>query len=180
MTHAPNKPRLSIASLLATSLLGATTAMAAGPDPAFAAWLGKEMTVKTSSQSDHIPLGGKLTLVYDEEDDVIRACTRSVPAKRATWRMDLAVPCSVALNFVRGTRYCTDTDVKTGDAETLASCHRLRSHDVAMHAAAEAGAVELHDVIMFLVAPTANSKRSLTVLLDSPSRVTHSGVTHIE
>jgi hypothetical protein len=180
MNHVRNKIRLSTALLLVASMFGTTSALAAGPDPAFADWLGKEMTVTSSSQADHIPLGGKLTLVYDEEDDVVRACTRSVPAKRATWRMDLAVPCSVALNFVRGTRYCTDTDVKTGDAETLASCHRLRSHDVAMHAAAQAGAVELHDVIMFLVAPAGGSKRSLTVLLDSPARVTHGGVTHIE
>ncbi len=134
-----------------------------------------------TSQRDHVPLGGKLTLVYDAEDDVVRVCARSVPSKRATWRMDLAVPCMVALNFVRGTRYCTEADVKAGDAETLASCHRLRSNDVAMHpAAAAAGAVELHDVIMFLVQGTADSKRSITILLDSPSRVTHNGIQHLQ
>ena len=179
MKSTRKKPCLPAGLLLAATALS-TAAMAAGPDAAYAGWLGSEFTVLSSSQRDHVPLGGKLTLVYDAEDDVVRVCARSVPTKRATWRMDLAVPCMVALNFVRGTRYCTEADVKAGDAETLASCHRLRSNDVAMHPAAAADAVELHDVIMFLVQGTADSKRSITILLDSPSRVTHNGIQHLE
>src|SRR5688572_19877221 len=133
MKSTSKKPCLPVRLLLAAGALCSTAAMAAGPDEAYAGWLGSEFTVLSSSQRDHVPLGGKLTLVYDAEDDVVRVCARSVPTKRATWRMDLAVPCMVALNFVRGTRYCSEADVKAGDAETLASCHRLRSNDVAMH-----------------------------------------------
>jgi len=163
---------------LAAALLAGSAAGAAAPDSAVTPWLGKEITITVSTLGDHIPLGGKFTLIYDGEDDVVRICARSVPAKRATWRMDLAIPCNVALNFVRGQRYCTDEDVKTGDAEVLAGCHRLRSHDVALHpAAASRDAVELHDVIVFLLAPKG-AQKEVALLLDSPSRVTHNGIIH--
>lgn len=160
--------------LVATALTsGAATA--ADPNPAVAPWLGKEITITSSSLSDHVPAGAKLTLVYDGEDDVVRVCTRSIPTKRAVWRMDFAVPCLVALNVVPGERYCSADDVNTGDAEVLATCHRLRSHDVALHPAATKGAVELHDVIVFLLQPVPGQGHSIAILLDSPSRVTHAG-----
>jgi hypothetical protein len=160
--------------LVATALTtGAATA--ADPNPAVAPWLGKEITITSSSLSDHVPAGAKLTLVYDAEDDVVRVCTRSIPTKRAVWRMDFAVPCLVALNVVPGERYCSADDVNTGDAEILATCHRLRSHDVALHPAATKGAVELHDVIVFLLQPVPGQGHSIAILLDSPSRVTHAG-----
>lgn len=152
-------------------------AMAAAPDAALAPWLGTEFTISNSAQNDHLPLGGKLTLVYDREENVVRVCTRSVAAQRAVWRMDFAVPCNVALVFTRGQRYCTAEDVKAGNAEVLATCHRLRSHDVAMHPAAVRGAVELHDMIVFLLPPDDSGARKAFVLLDSPSRVTHNGGT---
>jgi hypothetical protein len=164
--------------VLVAAALAGSTASAAAPDSAVAPWLGKEITITVSTLGDHIPIGGKFTLIYDGEDDVVRICARSVPSKRATWRMDLAIPCNVALNFVRGERYCTDEDVKAGDAEVLAGCHRLRSHDVALHpAAASRDAVELHDVIVFLLAPTG-AQKEVALLLDSPSRVTHNGLIH--
>jgi hypothetical protein len=170
-----NNLKSSAGLLLAAAALCGTAAAATAPDPVFAPWLGKEIAIASSTLADHIPVGGKLTLVYDSEDDVVRVCTRSVPARRAIWRMDLAVPCNVALNFVLGTRFCSQQDVKAGDAETLSTCHRLRSHDVAMHPAAEKGAVELHDVIVFLIQDPETSMRSLSIVLDSPSRVTHGG-----
>jgi hypothetical protein len=160
--------------LVATALTS-MTATAADPSPAVAPWLGKEITITASSLGDHVPAGAKLTLVYDGEDDVVRVCTRSVPTRRAVWRMDFAAPCMVSLNIVPGQRYCSAEDVKTGDAELLATCHRLRSHDVALHPAAAKDAVELHDVIVFLLQPTAGQGHSISILLDSPSRVTHAG-----
>jgi len=160
---------------LAATALTSVSAFAGDPDPAVAPWLGKEITITSSTLGDHVPPGAKLTFVYDGEDDVVRVCTRSVPTKRAVWKMDLAIPCQVALNVVRGERYCSDDDVKTGDAEVLSTCHRLRSHDVALHAASAKGAVELHDVIVFLLKPGADGKHSISILLDSPSRVTHAG-----
>ena len=160
---------------LAATALTSVSAFAGDPDPAVAPWLGKEITIRSSTLGDHVPAGAKLTFVYDGEDDVVRVCTRSVPNKRAVWKMDLAVPCAVALNVVRGERYCSDDDVKTGDAELLSTCHRLRSHDVALHAAAVNGAVELHDLIVFLLQPVPGKGHSVSILLDSPSRVTHAG-----
>ena len=65
--------------------------------------------------------------------------------------MDFATPCGVTLLFTRGTRYCTLDDVKTGNAEVLSSCHRLRTRDVAMRPSKVKGAVELNDMIAFLV-----------------------------
>jgi hypothetical protein len=160
----------------AALLLGiAATAAAAEPDPALAPWLGTELKITSSNVSDHLPLGGRLTLVYDGDDDVVRVCARSVPAKRAVWRMDFAVPCNVALNFVKGTRYCSKEDVNTGDAEVFATCHRLRSRDVAMHPAAAKGAVELHDVIIFLLSGGSGSRHPAYILVDSPAHLTHAG-----
>src|SRR5262245_4774678 len=82
MNSTTHLPRFAARLFLATAALACTSAFAAGgPDEALAAWLGNEFTVTTSSQRDHVPVGGKLTLVYDQEDDVIRVCARSVPAK---------------------------------------------------------------------------------------------------
>jgi hypothetical protein len=160
---------------LTVALLVAIVAYAAEPDPALAGWIGKEITITSSTLNDHIPTGGKLTFVLDAEDDVVRICTRQVQAARGTWRMDMAPGCGVALTFTKGTRYCTNEDVKAGNAEVLSACHRLRSHDVAMHPASVAkGPVELHDVIFFLV-QGADGKHAISFLIDSPARVTHGG-----
>lgn len=165
-------------SATAGTLFGGMLAYAAGPDEALASWLGKEITITQSALGDHIPAGGKLTLVLDADENVVRVCTRSVTAQRGQWRMDMAPGCNVALNFTRGTRYCSAEDVKAGNAEILSTCHRLRSQDVALHPAAAAkGAVELHDVILFLV-QEPGGKHGVSILLDSPSRVTHGGVIH--
>ena len=75
------------------------------------------------------------------------------------------------MTFTRGTRYCTADDVKTGDAEMLASCHRLRTHDVAMRPSKAKGAVELNDLVAILVQGD-DGKQSMTILVDSPARVT--------
>jgi hypothetical protein len=165
---------VSILALLAALVLVVTVARAAEPDPALAGWLGKEITIDNSSFNDHVPLGGKLTFVLDAEDDVVRICTRNVANARASWRMDLAPGCNVALTFTRGTRYCSVQDVQAGNAEVLSSCHRLRSQNVAMHPAMQKGAVELHDVIIFLIEGDAG-KKAISILVDSPSRVTHGG-----
>jgi len=90
------------------------------------------------------------------------------------WRMDFATPCGVTMTFTRGTRYCTADDVKTGDAEMLASCHRLRTHDVAMRPSKAKGAVELVDMVAFLLQST-DGKQSMTILVDSPARLTDDG-----
>lgn len=171
-----NGARKALASALGATLLTATTlAMAAGPDDVMSGWLGKEITIGSSSFSDHIPVGGKLTLVFDSEDNVVRVCTRAGAKQRTPWRMDFAVPCNVVLTFTRGERYCSVDDVKTGNAEVLSACHRLRSHDVAMHPAATKGSLELHDMIVFLV-QGENGKHVVSILVDSPSRVTAGGI----
>ena len=126
-------------ALAAGMLLGAAMAMADGIDPSLAGWLGREITIETSSFNDHIPVGGKLTFVYDSSDDVVRVCTRSVATQRGPWRMDLAAGCNVTLTFTRGERYCTIEDVKAGNGEVLSGCHRLRSRDVALEAVDHAG-----------------------------------------
>ena len=64
--------------------------------------------------------------------------------------------------------------VKAGDAEVLSSCHRLRSHDVAMRPSKVKGALELNDMIAFLVQGEGN-KPIMSILVDSPARVTESG-----
>jgi hypothetical protein len=159
----------------ATLLLSAGIALAADPDKSIADWLGKEITIDYSTFNDHIPLGGKLTLVYDADDDVVRVCTRQVASQKGAWKMDMTPGCNVALTFTAGERYCTMEDVKAGNAEVLSACHRLRSHDVAMHPAAVKGAVELHDMIVFLMRD-ANGKKAVAILVDSPARVTDGGL----
>lgn len=166
----------TLSGTCAALALVCATALAGAPDPALVPWLGNESVIDTSSVNDHLPTGGKMTLVYDSDENVVRICTRSVAGQRMAWRMDLAVPCNVALSFTRGTRYCTLEDVKAGNAEVLSGCHRLRSTNVAMHPAAQKGAVELHDMIVFLL-PPADGKFGMAIVLDSPSRVTHGGVT---
>jgi hypothetical protein len=139
-----------------------------------APWLGRENTVDASSLNDHLPKGAKLTLVYDEDDDVVRVCTRFVASQSMPWREDMAKPCQVTLNFVRAQRYCTYEEVKTGNAEVLAGCHRLRSNSVALHPANEpGGALELHDVVFYLLEANATVKRGFAFVIDSPSTVTH-------
>jgi hypothetical protein len=93
--------------------------------------------------------------------------------------MDFAVPCSVTLTFTRGTRFCTVEDVKAGNAEVLSACHRLRTRDVAMRPADAKGAVELNDMIGFLVQGD-NGVHAVAILVDSPSRVTGGGVVIIK
>ena len=155
----------------AALLLGATLIHAAnGVDNALAGWIGREITIQTSAIDDQIPVGGKLTFVYDSSDDVVRVCTRQVPTQRKPWRSDFAIPCSVTLTFTRGTRYCTIEDVKAGNAEVLSSCHRLRSREVALQPSNTNG-VELHDFLVFLV-QGENSKHVISILVDTPSRVT--------
>jgi hypothetical protein len=143
-------------------------------DPMFAQFLGREITINSSSFNDQIPVGGKLTFIYDSGDDVVRICTRTSPTQKGPWRMDLAAGCNVALNFTRGTRYCTLEDIKAGDGEVLSSCHRLRSREVALKPSMLRGAVELKDMIVFLL-PAQDGKNSIAILIDSPSRVTEDG-----
>jgi hypothetical protein len=167
---------LGISMMTAALLLGASLAGAqdAAPDEALAAWLGQEFTVESSTLNEHMPKGGKLTFVFDSEENVVRVCTRNSSEQGAPWRMDFAKPCGVAMVFTRGTRYCSVDDVKTGDAEMLASCHRLRTRDVAMRPSKVKGAVELNDMIAFLV-QGENGKESMTIHVDSPARVTEDG-----
>jgi hypothetical protein len=171
-TTARSRPTF-FAAVSAMFLLGGFNAVAAEPDAALAGWLGREITISSSTFNDHIPVGGKLTFVLDNEENIVRICTRNVTG-RSQWRMDMAPGCNVALTFTKGTRYCTAEDVRAGNAEVLSSCHRLRSRDVAMHPAAQKGALELHDVIVFLVEGTGG-KHVISILIDSPSRVTTGG-----
>ena len=162
----------------AALLVVATLAVAAdGVDDALAGWLGREFTIETSNISESIPVGGKLTFVYDSDEEVVRVCTRTGPVQRDAWRSDFATPCSVTLVFTRGQRYCTIEDVKTGNAEILSACHRLRSREVSMKPKTERGAVELQDMLVFLVEgePGSKSKHAISILVDSPARVTADG-----
>ena len=163
---------------LAAALLfmGATLAWSqeAGPDSILDGWLGKEFTVESSTLTDHMPIGGKLTFIFDSTDNVVRICTRSVSTQRGSWRMDFANPCGVTMAFTRGDRFCTLEDVKSGNAEILSACHRLRSRDVAMRPAAVKGTIELNDMIAFLVQGTDGHKY-MSILVDSPARVTGDG-----
>ena len=172
------KCALASLAMLGTTLLGSVAASAGEPPQELAAWLGKERTVDASALDDHIPRGGKLTLVYDDGDDVVRVCTRSVIAQRQAWREDLAQPCNVALTFKRGMRYCTYEEVKAGNAEVLATCHRLRNSAVAMHPALAKGALELHDTTVFLLVGPKGEPAGLAISIDAPSRLTHEGVIH--
>ena len=168
--------KLGISVMAAMLGFGAALAVAQErvPDDALAGWLGKEFTVESSTLNDHVPTGGKLTFVFDSEDNVVRICTRNSSKQRTPWRMDFSNPCGVTLVFTRGDRYCTLDDVKAGDAEVLSSCHRLRSHDVAMRPSKVKGAVELNDMIAFLV-KGEDDKPIMSILVDSPARVTESG-----
>src|SRR5690348_5060493 len=94
---------------LAAALLfmGATFAQAqeAAPDKVLEGLLGREFTVQSTTINDRIPLGGKMTFIFDREENVVRVCTRSVSTQRGAWRMDFASPCGVAMTFTRGTRF---------------------------------------------------------------------------
>jgi hypothetical protein len=165
-----------MAALAAAMLLGTTAAVAAEPDASIAGLLGKEITIESASSNNLMPIGGKLTFTYDAESNNVRICTRQVATQKGPWSMDLAPGCNVVLTLTRGDRFCTIEDVKVGNAEVLASCHRLRSKDVALRPAAAKGAVELHDVIVFPVVGGPAGKQSVAILVDSPSRMTEGGV----
>jgi len=168
--------RRLFALLLGVSTLAASQVASAGdPDSAISKWLGREITIASASISDLMPVGGKLTFVYDSEDNTVRVCTRQSPGQRGQWKMDMTPGCNVALAFTAGERYCTIEDVKAGNAEVLSACHRLRSHDVALRQSNVKGRVELHDVIVFPV-QGEGSKISIAILVDSPSRVTDGGI----
>lgn len=163
-------------ALAAGLMLGSLFAMAGDVDTTYLPWLGREITISSSPINDQIPVGGKLTFIYDSDDDVVRICTRTVPGQRGPWRMDMADGCNVALNFTRGSRFCTIEDVKAGNGEVLSQCHRLRSREVALQPSPSSDLVELKDMIVFLVPGTTRSKYSIAILVDSPSRVTDGGV----
>lgn len=163
------------AATAAAMVLGAS-AMAAEPEGAIERWLGTEITIESSSVNDLMPVGGKLTLIFDSEDNTVRVCTRTAPNQRGPWRMDMMPGCNVALVVTKAQRYCTVEDVKAGNAEVLSACHRLRSHDVALRPSRVKGAIELHDVIVFPVESSGNRKLGVAILIDSPSRVTDGGV----
>jgi hypothetical protein len=157
----------------AALLLGASLAVAAdGADDAMANWLGREITINTTSLGEDFPAGGKLTLTYDDEKNVVRLCTRQPTDQVKPWRNDLAQSCGVTLTFKKGTRYCSVEDLKTDDAETLVNCHRLRSEEITLKPAnAQA---ETHDLLVFLV-KSEPGKPVIAILVDSPSRVTSGG-----
>jgi hypothetical protein len=140
-------------------VLCAAVGAAEGIDSALAAWLGREITIDAGANSEQIPAGGKMTLVHDGDDGVVRVCTRNAPEQKQAWGKDLASGCKVTLQFTRGERYCTVEDVKAGDGEVLSSCHRLRSQNVG-------------DMIVFLLAPDQGTN-AVAILVDSPSRVTN-------
>jgi hypothetical protein len=165
-----------MAALTAAMLLGTTAAIAAEPDASIAGLLGKEITIESASSNNLMPVGGKLTFTYDAEANNVRICTRQVATQKGPWRMDMAPGCNVVLTLTRGDRFCTIEDVKAGNAEVLASCHRLRSKDVALQPATSKGSVELHDVIVFPVVGGPAGKQSVAILVDSPSRLTGGGV----
>jgi hypothetical protein len=161
----------------AALLFGATLVVAANSvDETLSGWLGREITIEKSSVAEDIPVGGKLTFIYDSTDDVVRVCTRQSAGQRKPWRSDFAVPCNVTLTYTRGTRYCTLEDVRTGNAEVLSECHRLRSREVALKPSGPLGAVELHDLLVFLVEGD-NGKHVISILVDTPARVTGEGNT---
>jgi hypothetical protein len=175
-TPTTDRKKLGISMMAAALLAGAALAAAQepAPDNILAQWLGQEFTVESSTLNDHMPKGGKLTFVFDADANVVHVCTRNSTAQSEPWHMDFATPCGVTMTFTRGTRYCTFEDVKTGNAEVLASCHRLRTRDVAMRPSKVKGAVELNDMIAFLV-QLEDGKQAMTILVDSPARVTDDG-----
>jgi hypothetical protein len=165
------------AALLFMGATAASAQEAVAVDPVMSDWLGKEFTIDASTLNDHMPVGGKLTFIFDSDDNVVRVCTRTASTQRNAWKMDFATPCGVTMTFTRGTRFCSEEDVKTGNAEVLSSCHRLRSRDVAMRPAKVKGTVELNDMIAFLV-KGADGHKYLSILIDSPARVTEEGTVH--
>jgi hypothetical protein len=171
-----DRKKFGISVMAAALLLGAAWAAAQEPSPdnVLAGWLGKEFTVQSSTLKAPVPIGGKLTFVFDSGANVVHVCTRNSESQSEPWRMDFATPCGVTMTFTRGTHYCTAEDVKTGDAEMLASCHRLRTRDVAVRPSKTKGAVELNDMVAFLVQDD-DGKQSMTILVDSPARVTGEG-----
>lgn len=118
-------------------------AVATAGDVAYSQWLDREMTVGES---------GKLTFAQ-AGSDTVRACTTAVA--------DLADGCNLTLSYTAGERFCSTDDVKAGDGEALASCHRLRSVE--------------KDMVVFLLSPE-KGKDAVAILVDSPSRVTDGGV----
>jgi hypothetical protein len=171
-----DRKKIGISVMAAALLLGTAlgVAQAAAPDEILAQWLGQEFTVESSTLNDHMPKGGKLTFVFDADANVVHVCTRNSTTQSEPWHMDFAAPCGVTMTFTRGTRFCTFEDVKAGNAEVLASCHRLRTRDVAMRPSKVKGAAELNDMIAFLV-PLESGKQSMTILVDSPARMTDGG-----
>jgi hypothetical protein len=159
---------LSAASLLAVN---AALAQEKQPDENLSAWLGQEFTVNASSRNEYMPDRGKLTFTYDAGKDAVHVCARNADDQEGSWKMDLSKPCGVTMAFTRGTKYCTAEDVKAGNAEVLATCHRLRSRDVALRPSQTKGAVELNDMVAFLLQETDGTK-SMAILVDSPSRPT--------
>jgi hypothetical protein len=175
--------QIGVAGFAAAALLFALqrAAVGAGADPVVTAWIGTEFTITSSALEDHVPPQARITLVFDAREGVYRACTRPGPDQAAGWREDWARPCAVTFQLIKSQRYCTLEEVSAGDGETLSSCHRLRSRDVAMHPGATPGSVELHDTIIFpLQAATGSSSLGIAMLIDSPARMTHGGVIHGE
>jgi hypothetical protein len=174
--YGKQRKNFGISMAAAALLLGAALAAGqeASSDNVLAEWVGKEFTVASTTLNDQVPVGGKLTFVQDADENVVHVCTRNTEKQSEPWRMDFATPCGVTMSFTRGTRYCTLDDVKTGNAEVLASCHRLRTRDVAMRPSKVKGAVELNDLVAFLLRGE-DGKQSMTILVDSPARVTEDG-----
>jgi hypothetical protein len=166
---------IGVSMMAATLLLGAALvgAQEASQEDVLANWLGTEFTIQSSPLNGLMPNGGKLTFAYDAGQKKVHVCTRNAADQSAPWRMDFATPCGVTMSFTRGARYCTLDDVKTGNAEVLASCHRLRSSDVVMRPSKVKGTVERHDLVAFLV--RVDGEPAISILVDSPARVTDEG-----
>ena len=157
---------------MAAGLVAVGVSMAAEPvDTSLSEYLGREITLDPASENNQLPAGGKLTLVHDAKEDVVRVCTRTAPDQKGAWSHDLAKNCAVKLAFKQGERYCTVEDVKAGNGEVLSSCHRLRSTEVTASAAGKKDGAELVDMIVFLLAPQQGEK-AVAILIDSPARVT--------
>lgn len=136
--------RAGMLLLAPAALFFAGLANAGDATHAYSKWLDREITVGES---------GKLTFARDAGSDTVRACTTSVG--------DLADGCGVTLSYTAGERFCSLEDIKAGDGEVLASCHRLRSAE--------------KDMVVFLLS-SEKGKDAVAILVDSPSRVTEGGV----
>lgn len=177
-----NARTILIAAAAGAAILAATTRTAIGQeaDSLVQAWLGSEFTILSSSLEDHVPARGKITFVFDAEEGLYRACTRRGAGQATSWKEDWAQACAVTFRLVKAQRYCNLAEIKAGNQETLADCHRLTSSEVAMHASQVPGSVELHQTIVFPLAASAAGKRGIAMLIDSPARLTHNGVIHGE